>query len=189
MTQTQLLDQLESDLRTNLELVRQQYANLDNATLLHRPDAPGTWNMVECFEHLNRSYAMYMPDIERAIHRSKAHRILAVGQDEIRYSGVGKRYIKKAAGANGKRYKTSKKLNPFQQDIPTSAVKSFIINSEKLLRLLQMSREVDLNRTRIKHTSLPFLSFRLANLLEYLTVHTLRHCQQVAQLQQAGKSF
>lgn len=182
MTQSELLDQLENDLRALLEEVRQQISVLDTATLKRRTSDPRRWNILECFEHLNRSYNDYLPQIELAIHRAKAHQMLPKEGTQVRYSWLGNQAIRWAKAPAGKRYKTSKRYNPLGTEVPVTAVKSFIINTEKTLRLIQMSREVDVNRAKVRFAVIPMLKYRLGNLLEFIAAHGQRHVAQAQQL-------
>ncbi|MEO6758502.1 MAG: DinB family protein, partial [Saprospiraceae bacterium] len=73
MTQNELIDLLEADLRRLLDQVRTQIAPLDLDLLHYRPD-PSQWNVLECFAHLNAFAEMYQPRIEAGIHKAKARK-------------------------------------------------------------------------------------------------------------------
>lgn len=182
MTQSEILTQLEADLRTLLDEVRQTLFKLDESTLLRRPENPKSWNILECFEHLNKHVADYLPQIELAIHKAKAHSRVHRPDDEVRYNFIGRRSLKWVMASNPKKYKTAKRYNPLGQPIAASAIKSFIINGEKILRLLQMSREVDINSTKVRFAVIPVFKFRLANLLEFMVLHGRKHVAQAQRL-------
>ena len=182
MTQNELLDQLEQDLRVVLEDVRQRFSPLDEKTLKRRPDNPKGWNILECFDHLNRSYNDYLPQIEMSIHKAKAHSMLSVSGTPVRYSLLGKEALRWAKSTKPKGFKTSKRYNPLGTPLEISTVKVFIINTEKLLRLIQMSREVDINRAKVRFAIIPMFKYKLGNLLEFITAHNQRHVAQAARL-------
>jgi DinB superfamily len=182
MTQSEILLHLETELRAVLEEVRQIFPNLNEQTLRRRPANPKRWNILECFDHLNRSYTDYLPEIEHAIHKAKARSRVHQPDAAVKYTWLGKEAVRWAASTGGKKFKTAKRYNPIGQDIPVSAVKSFIINTEKTLRLIQMSKEVDINQARVRFAVIPFLKYRLANLLEFIVAHTRRHVNQARQL-------
>jgi hypothetical protein len=182
MTQSEILYQLEMDLRATLEEVRQVFPQLDEAVLRQRPTEPKRWNILECFDHLNRSYGDYLPEIEHAIHKAKARQHVLQPDAPVKYNWLGREALRWARSTNGKRFKTAKRYNSLGQDIPVSSVKSFIINTEKMLRLLQMCQNVDLNRTRVRFAVIPPLKYRLANLLEFIVVHAHRHVEQAKRL-------
>lgn len=172
MTQTELLDRLEADVRALLETVRTRIVPLDDQTLRQRP-SPERWNMLECFAHLNVFSDMYLPRMELAIHKAKARRWAPAA--ELKYKWPGSSAIKKANPANTKARKTHKRYNFIGQELPGSTVKSFIINCEMLLRVIQASREVDLNRAKVARGKSGFFSYTLGNVLEWLVVHNQRH--------------
>jgi hypothetical protein len=59
-------------------------------------------------------------------------------------------------------------------------VKSFLINSERLLRNIQAAKEVDLNRPRIGRGQAAFSELTLGNMLEWLVEHSHRHVTQAS---------
>jgi hypothetical protein len=175
MTQLELLNQLEIELRKQLEMVRGNFSEKPLEVLQRRREV-GVWNALECFAHLNFFLVLYMPRIERAIHLSKA-RTWQPG-DHVRYTWVGRRINKSANPTNGVARKTPKRHDFFDGFLGTETIKSFIINSERLLRNIQAAREVDLNRAKIGWGPSGFFSLTLGNTLEWLVVHGQRHINQ-----------
>lgn len=176
MTQHALLDRLESELRETLEYVRTQIATSPDEALRHRPD-PKAWNGYECFAHLNAFSEAYTSRIELAIHKAKARKWLSV--EPLRYTGRGRRAIRRADPANGKKYKTAKRYDFNHLPMGAEQIKSFSIQSERLLRLIQLAREVDLNRAQVRKAHSWFATYTLGNLLEFLVTHIRRHVAQV----------
>lgn len=181
MSQQDLLDRLETDLRAQLEETRVQFAHLDLLTLQRRRNPEG-WNILECFAHLNRYAEDYIPGLERAIHKAKARR-WGPGYD-VRYSGRGRRAVRRAAIGNAKTYKASKYYNFYQRAAGQEAVKTFIINVERLLRVIQAARSIDINRATVPKVHAWVGRYSVANLLEYLTLHGQRHLLQAKRLLQ-----
>lgn len=188
MTQSEILHQLETELRATLEEVRQIFPGLDEATLQRHPSEPKRWNILECFDHLNRTYVDYMPQIELAVHKAKAHQHFFQPDTPVKYNMLGREALRWAKSPAGKRFKTLKRYNPIGQNVPVSALKSFIINTEKMLRLIQMCRNVDINRTRVRFAVIPVLKYRLANLLEFIVAHAHRHVEQAKKLVPHGNA-
>lgn len=175
MTQIELLDRLETDLRDLLEIARAQIAERPLDALQARRE-PGTWNALECVAHLNAFLEMYLPRLERAIHLSKARRWQP--GDDIRSTWMGRRVIKFADLAYFKPRKSAKRYNFFDKFLGKEAVKTFIINSERLLRNIQAAREVDLNKAKIEWGASGFFKLTLGNTLEWLVLHGQRHIKQ-----------
>lgn len=176
MTQRELLDRLEADLRTLLEEVRARFAQLSAEAVAHRPH-PEDWNIAEVFAHLNMYASDYLPRMELAIHKAKA-RQWTVPANEIKYTARGRRAIKRANPDNGKTYKSSKRYDFHETPLSPDLVKSFIINAERLLRILQAARNIDLNRVYIKKANSWMARYTLGNMLEFQIVHMQRHVRQ-----------
>lgn len=174
MTQTDLLDRLESDIRRLLEQTRTRLAVLPEEALLARTQ-PERWNAMECFAHLNAHFDYFLPRIELSIHKSKARAWAAV--DKRRHTWMGKLAIRAADPNNmGKtRRKSHKRIDPKKRSLRQNEVKAFLINCEMLLRLVQQARQIDLNKARVKHFRWPGFRFALGDLFEYMVLHAQRH--------------
>jgi hypothetical protein len=183
MTQDELLTRLEADTRELLEQVRTRIAPLDPAELQYRKSTE-SWNILECFAHLNAFSDVYLSRIELAIHKSKARSWSPDG--EVRYTGRGRRALRRADPTNPKRYRTRKRYDFSHQPLGPETVKAFIINAEMLLRLLRAARAVDLNRARIRKAHAWTGSYRLGNLLEWLVRHAQRHVRQAEKVREPG---
>lgn len=180
MTQSELLDRLESDLKKLLELVRTRFAALPPEALQQRPAAE-RWNALECFAHLNAHFDYFMPRIELSIHKAKARSWGPAPQR--RQNWLGRMAIRAVDPVNmGKtRKKSPKRIHPKHLKVRPTEVKALLINLEMLLRLAGQAREVDLNRARVAHFRWPHFQFLLGDLLEYMVLHAQRHTIQAAQ--------
>lgn len=176
MTQIELLERLDADLRALLEDLRSQVSVLPDEALRLRP-APDVWNAYECLAHLNVFFDLYLSKIELAIHKSKA-RQWAPG-NRVQYSFMGRRDIKRVNPYNDKKFRTKKKYDFIQQPLNKNELKRFIINAERLLRYIEQCREVDLNRAKIGRGPSGFFKYTLGNILEWLVAHAQRHVAQV----------
>lgn len=182
MTQEEYLNQIEHQLRQLLEEVRQDFATLPVETLTMRLPIPKKWNVLECFEHLNRVYATEIPKLEYAIHKAKARKSTMRPTEHQETSWYAQKMRKRYSADNPRRTKTSKKWIPFGADLTVAVVKSLIIQMEKMLRVIQQAKEVDLNKTKLKRTKWSLFSINLGNFLELVTLHTERHLYQAKQI-------
>jgi hypothetical protein len=172
MQQSELIDQLEDDLRHLLEHVRTAVAPKSIETLAERTD-PMRWNTIETLAHLNALWADYLPGMERAIHKAKARSWTPQGP--VRYTFFGRRALLRADPHSGKAYRSRKAYNFFQKPVDSDPVKTFIIGAEKMQRLLQQARGVDLNKTTVPVASAWFGSYTLGNLMAWLVLHAHKH--------------
>lgn len=177
MTQSELLDHVDSNLRNLLESVRAQFVLVPPEALQVRP-GPARWNALECFAHLNAHFDYFLPRIELAIHKGKARSWAPI--EERRQNWQGRMAIRAVDPLNmGKRCRQSpKRIDPKRLNVQPHEVKAFLINGEMLLRLAQQAREVDLNKAKVAHFRWPHLHFLLGDLLEYIVLHAQRHTLQ-----------
>ena len=193
LTQQNLLDRLETELREILETARTQIAPLPAEALQFRPapsrpKAKESWNILECLAHLNAFSEQYFSRIDLAIHKAKARKWLASADAPVKYYGRGKRAIRRADPNNGKWLKSPKVYNFSGKALGNEVVKTFIINAERLLRTIQIARDVDLNRPKVRKAHAWRGKYSLGNLLEYLVTHQQRHLQQALTIiQKSGR--
>lgn len=177
MTQSELLDRLEFDLKKLLETLRSQFALLPSEALQTRP-GPERWNALECFAHLNAHFDYFLPRIELAIHKAKARNWAPAS--ERKQNWLGRMAIRAVDPLNMEknRRKSPKRINPKHLQVRQHEVKALLINCEMLLRLLQQAREVDLNQAKVAHFRWPHFQFLLGDLVEYMVLHAQRHTLQ-----------
>jgi len=176
MTQNELLDHLETELRAVLAHVRGKLAGLPLETIRQRT-APEAWNTLEVMAHLNAYADDYLPHLHRAIHLAKARRWAPT--DTVRYTARGRRLLRRADTANGKAFKSPKRYNFLNQSLEPNVIKAFVINCEQLLRILQEARKTDLNRPTIRKANAWFGRYTLGNLLEFLVLHNKKHIHRI----------
>lgn len=177
MTQNELLDQLETDLRRVLNQVRTQLAALEEEVVIYRPD-PSRWNVLECFAHLNAFAELYLPRIEAAIHKAKARKWI-IPVEKIAYTSTARRDIRRVDLTNERLRKAKQRYDYFQRPLGHDVIKTFIINCERLLRNLHLAREVDINQPKINRSNSRFFHYTLGNTFEWLIRHAQRHLVQV----------
>lgn len=182
MTQNELLDQLETDLRRVLDQVRTQIVPLEDEVVQYRPD-PTRWNVLEYFAHLNAFSELYLSRIEASIHKAKARKWI-LPATEIVYTSSARRDIRRADPANEQPRRSKKRYNFYQQPLGKEVIKTFIINCERLLRNLHLAREVDINRPKINRGASGFFHYTLGNTFEWLVRHAQRHLAQAQTLLQ-----
>ncbi len=176
MTQKELLDQLESDLRQVLDQVRTQIVPLEANVASYRPDST-RWNVLECFAHLNAFSEMYLSRIEAGIHKAKARKWI-LPAEEVEYTSAARRDLRRIERAGERPRKSKKRNNFYQQPLGPEVVKTFIINCERLLRNLHLAREVDVNRPKIGRGPSNFFHYTLGNTFEWLIRHAELHLAQ-----------
>jgi uncharacterized damage-inducible protein DinB len=180
MTQTELLDRLEADLRQILETLRRDLMPLPDEALHHRT-AQDRWTIAESCAHLNVFFERYIPRIEMAIHKAKARK-WGSRAVPVSYAWFAETAIKRVHPDNTKKYRSKKKFDFYGQPLNRNALKVFIIHLERLLRTVGQARETDINRASLQRGGSGPFRFTLGNILEWLTLHSQRHAAQMKTL-------
>ena len=172
---SQLLNTLETTVNKHL----QQALLLQNkhTDVLLKPAAGGGWSIAQCLEHLNRYGNYYLPAIQGQIAKSK--RQSSIGT--FTSTWLGRYFTNMMNPQTGK-----KKYKAFKEYIPHAAldahavVAEFISQQEKLLALIEQSRNVDLNKVKIPISIARFIRLRLGDVFQFIIAHDERHLQQAA---------
>ncbi len=181
MTSSELLDYVERTLRQALTAVRTHLAGQSLETLRQRPH-PNAWNALECLAHLNTYTRDYLPPMRRALHLAKARQWTPV--PEVRYTAAGRRLLRRTDTSRA--FKSKRRYDCFAQSLDKDTLKSFLIYTEQLLRVVQEARQVNLNRCRVACPGCWLRRYSMGNLLEFFARHTERHIAQA--LRAAGVS-
>jgi hypothetical protein len=173
MSQQAYLEQLEEEIKNLLEHTRSAFAALPAEA--HRIAAPeGGWSIAACFAHLNAQFAYFLPRIELALHKAKARQW---GPGETRKSNwLGRSALRRVT--NPKPLRSYKSMDPVRLVVGTNEVKTFVIHTELLLRLIRQATEIDLNKAHIRHFRWPHFHFLLGDLFEIMLRHAQRHVTQ-----------
>lgn len=168
-----ILDELTN--MVNEMIINAKELNNIPSEQLNTAPAPGKWNALECFEHINLYSNFYVPELEYRITHSKHP------NEEFHKSGwLGKYSYDSMLPKEGKKFKT---MNTFKQMNPTfvgtnnHGINQFIKQQEHVLLLIEKSRNVSLRKTKCK-TTLKIVWFNLGDTLRFYVYHNMRHIQQ-----------
>ncbi len=142
-----------------------------------------SWNILECLEHLNRYGNFYLPEIENKIKNADS-------SSEIEFkSGLIGSYFAKSMLHNEKlnKMKTFKDKNPLNEKLDKTVVDQFIKQQFKLLDLLKQSRNVSLNKVKIKISISRLITLKLGDTFEFYINHIIRHLKQIEKIQSLAK--
>lgn len=184
MTSDELLDFVEQTLRQALTAVRTHLASQSLEALRQRPH-PNAWNALECLAHLNAYTRDYLPPMHRALHLAKARQWMPVL--EVRYTAAGRRLLRRTH--TNRAFKSKRRYDYFAQSLDRDTLKSFLIYTEQLLRVVQEARQVNLNRCRVACPGCWLRRYPMGNLLEFFARHTERHIAQALRAAGISASF
>lgn len=136
---------------------------------------PNSWNILECVEHLNLYGEYYLPAIKVALQSVRSQRVMYFK------SGIIGGYFAKSMLPKVKlnKMKTFKDKDPINRSLDREVLKRFLNQQTELLLLLNISKEVDLNKVKVPISICKFLKLKLGDVFLFFVNHNLRHMEQV----------
>lgn len=168
-----LLEELLEHTHNNMNEV-QALRKLPVETLQRKQNA-GTWNILECIEHLNRYGDFYIPEIRKRIERSN------YPGSKVFKSGILGNYFAKSMLPKEElnKIKTFKSMNPLNSSLDKSVLDTFIFQQEQILQLLEMSKDTDLTKVKTSISISKWIKLRLGDTFRVVIYHNFRHIVQV----------
>lgn len=140
--------------------------------------APESWNILECFEHLNLYGRFYLPAIEKGIHRSRTK-----SEPEFNPGFLGNYFAESMLPKETmKKMKTFKSKNPIHAKLDKKVIGTFLQQQEQLLVLLARARKVNLNKIKIPTSISAMLQLKLGDTFRFVINHEIRHLKQVEKI-------
>ncbi|MES2431977.1 MAG: DinB family protein [Bacteroidota bacterium] len=174
----------ENLIQASIEQTRQtineieKLKNKDLRSLIWK-QAPTSWSVLECIEHLNLYGDHYLPEIEKTIKNSKTE-----VETEFKSGFLGNYFAKSMLPKEKlNKMKTFKDKNPLNANLDITAIDRFIVQQIKLIDLLDRARTVNLNKLKIKTSISPLLKFRLGDTFQFFINHIIRHLKQIERIQ------
>lgn len=145
--------------------------HLARKALNQRP-APGSWNALECIEHLNRYGDFYIPEIKKRLDAS------TYKKSEAFKPGLLGNYFSKSMLPKGNKMKTFKPMNPIDCALETGVIDTFVRQQNDLLELLEAARLTDLTKVKTAISISKWIKLRLGDTLRVVIYHNHRHLIQ-----------
>ncbi|MDY3338271.1 DinB family protein [Riemerella anatipestifer] len=173
-----LLQALELQIKeaiTTVEILKTK--DLDYLTWRPREHS---WNILECVEHLNLYGNFYLPEFESKIKSSHT-----VPEVNFKSSWLGGYFAKSILPNPKSKMKTAKSKNPINKDLDKSVLERFIGQQEQFLELLNLSKSISLNKTKVNISISKWVKLRLGDGFMFYVNHILRHLHQMENIQSA----
>ena len=151
---------------------------LPNDLLVKRPNEK-QWNLVECFDHMNRATELYLDQVEEKLGQLKPSH-----NGKFKPSWLASMFSKGLApGKSGQIKYKMKTLKPF---VPQSLsnteslgpIKRFMHNLDRYERILHELAGMDLRSFKVVTALGPILKFNVGDALRFVHAHNRRHVQQ-----------
>ena len=183
MTTQELINETKSITQSNIDFLRKKIRLLSSQQLKWRPNEQ-SWSILEIFAHLNEYARFY-------------HNVFKSKIDSTKYKEPKPNFISSPLGKSAwkamklgslnnvkRKFKSPKEFNPssIPQLISGSDHLSFEENQIELLKIIDLSACVNLQRVKIPISISKFIRLRLGDTLIWITYHNERHVQQVINL-------
>jgi hypothetical protein len=169
--QEQLIDSLKKDVEILLSTVQSFVAEKD--ALLIQP-APGKWSVTQILEHLNMYSRYYLPAIDRAISTTPSTR------EAWFNSGVWGNYFTNMMKPKNvfevtNKMGAMKSYSPENVYNPDTVINEFIQHQQRLLQLLELSRQKSLNGIKVPISISKMIKLKLGDTFRFFIAHEQRH--------------
>ena len=169
--QKELLSQNEK-----IEMSANTFLDLDLNTLTRRPK-PSKWSVMECFEHMNILYEVYIKNINHSINNSTGH---MMGVDYFKPTRMGHYfYLSMAPNDRNKPRFKIKTFKRFKPDGNTSdQILIFLSHHQNFLELIDNIPGLDINSIKVNSSLGSIMRFKLGDIFRIVTGHNQRHIIQ-----------
>lgn len=172
-------ENIQHQIRSQLKGFEDRLATLPTEMLTGQP-APGSWNALECVEHLNLTLEYYLPQIRKGIARAVSR-----GQtpnEHFRPGFIGERFARLMRPTDEvvrmrvrtfPRYRP--RINGYQKNEVLFRFRDLM---EELFVCAGDSQQVDLGKVRVRSAVGNIIRFRLGDLFPVILAHNERHLFQ-----------
>jgi hypothetical protein len=161
------------------------HQQMDTLTATYRPHEK-SWNVLECYQHMNLYGDLYLSYFEEALMNSKtkkgepAHRAGLLGGWSAKNMGPQEVGVRMPT-------KTFAKMNPHGAELDSLVIDRFIKQQDSMLSLFKRALSKDIDRVKTR-TTLKFVRFKLSDGMHFFTNHNLRHMLQVERIIQSAQT-
>ena len=172
----ELIPQLREKLKDQMALIQDEIEKIPSDSLNFR-SAKGKWSTLECIDHLNMVFDLYIPRIERKLNKRNLKE-----KDSYSTGFFGDRMVSSMEPQKGEiKYpmKTFGNLKPERSPRnKKEVIRQFKEYINQLDIFLEQSEKLDLGTIRIKSAVGNILRFKLGDCYRFLIAHNERHLLQ-----------
>ncbi len=174
------LDELRSLAAANVARTQGTFLELDDAVLAWKPK-PSEWNILECFDHLNKTYEYYRTRIDKILTAAPA---ADPERDVYRPTRLGRIYMFFSFNPRFS-FPAADSIAP-ATDLTRAVLDDFLANQAAYRDLLDQVQSLDLTAARVPLE--PRLWFNLGDCLKILPNHDHLHLGQAQRVLDAHTS-
>ena len=183
MKQHELIDQLIQHTESMLAQAK-EHTSLSEDLLRNRPTLT-SWNVLECYEHMNRFGKLYLRYFAEAIDKASKGNPGSEYHPGLVGGWSARSMEPKNDGGIRMPMKTFNTMDPMNGDVSNLVIDRFVKQQEDLLPLLEVAKQVNIDAVKCR-TSLKYLRFRLGDALRFYVNHNRRHFIQIGNILKAN---
>jgi hypothetical protein len=179
MTSIELLSEVDSITRKNMEFIQKNLTKFSESQLKWKPNSL-SWNLLEIFAHLNEYARFYHAAFAYKIEITKFRE----PKSQFISSPLGKSACKsmKLGNLNNikRKFNAHRSFNPTVQTelVNGSDIEIFQEKQSELLELIEKAKLVNIQRVKVPIAISKLIRLRLGDALLFVVYHNERHIQQ-----------
>ena len=179
-SKSSLLGQLRDRVAANVAWTQGTFLELDDTLLCWKP-APSKWNILECFDHLNKTHGYYRTRVDKVL---AGARLANPAQDSYQPTRLGRIYMFFSFNPRFS-FPAADSIAP-ATGLTRAVMDEFMANQAAYGDLLDQAQPLDLTATRVPLE--PRLWFNLGDCLKILPNHDYLHLGQAQRVLDAHTS-
>jgi hypothetical protein len=179
MTSESFLHDRSVEVFNIIEMTKKRFQLLDPAITSQKP-SEGQWSVIECFEHLNLTLDIYLPQLEKIVQNPKAY---PTREKHFKYSLLGKLAVNamrpKSKGKVPFKMKTFGKLKPVEEKLShTSIIDRFLKHQDTTILIIKGFNGLSLMKPKVKTAAGSLIKLPAGDALHFMIAHNQRHLAQ-----------
>lgn len=161
--------------RSAAEDAQKFFGGLNGRQLNWKPNAEN-WSVGQCLDHLITANETEFPIIERVVNGEHTNPLWSRVPGLTKF--FGKSVLKALQPENRNKLKAPKIFRPTQSSVSVNIVNDFVAHQQKLIELMEATKDVDLEKTKIISPVASFITYTLFDAYKIFIVHERRHFRQ-----------
>ncbi len=178
------IDSSKEDLKYILDEVKTTINGLDEV-VLNTQESEEKWSMLQCLKHMSIAIEVYNTNTLDALGSASEGTTAAEYKSHWKGDMFVKMIAPKENGEVKNNMKTMKSMSPDDSLDANETIKEFFALHEEYLRLIERSRDYDLNRVKINTALGPLVKLRLGDTFRFIISHAQRHLIQLKRIKSA----
>ena len=155
-----------------------EFQALPADVLNFKPDA-NTWSILECIEHLNRYGDFYLPEVEKQMLKTGAHKAI----DRFKSGLLGNYFVEMIKPKEKlNKIKALDEMNPNNSELDATSLDRFIKQLNRWLQLFERAETINLTKVKTAISFTKLIRLRLGDTLRFVVHHNERHLVQAKNL-------